>query len=65
MMSSIEKEQDAVYVGMQPQAKGKPPVPLFDVIKKGHSIEGSTVTIESLILYGLRIPSYPCSSDLK
>jgi len=55
---------DAFFVGWQRDAKGEPVLALFNVVKAGHPLEGSTVSIPTLQKENLSFPSSasPCIS---
>ena len=44
---------DAVFIGWQENLPGKPPIALFDVVKVGHRLCGSTVSAKTLTENGL------------
>ncbi len=56
----IEKQPDAEFIGMQETGiEGKPPIPLFNVTKKGHRLEKSSVSLKTLKDEGLKVPDFP------
>ena len=49
-------EPESRFAGFQNDEKDC--FPLFNVLKKGHKLEGSTVTLETLMREGLKYPKY-------
>jgi hypothetical protein len=49
----------AVFIGWQEDVEGYPPIALFNVVAKGDPRDGTTVDVNSLKEWGIKIPSYP------
>jgi len=47
---------DARFIGPQSFGEGEPTLNLYNITRKGHPREGSTVTADTLISLGLRVP---------
>ena len=49
---------DCLFIGYQETSDGKTKYPLFNITRKGHPKENSTVTLETLMHEGLKFPPY-------
>ncbi len=56
----LQKDPDVEFIGMQETGiEGKPPIPLFNVLKKGHPLENSAVSLNTMKREGFEVPDFP------